>query len=146
MIFTTGKPAFLEFLRNLTPQILLFSVAIVTSAKLDFTKFDITNFFSTLIFFFVLIVFMCAVWVNILLFLENSLPKLTELDAKSKEMNADKIDYRQHLKEIFTLYWTNHKHHFLWLLIASVVIEIALVSVLLASIPPADALLKAMHR
>jgi hypothetical protein len=43
MIFSYARGPFLEFLRNLTPQIMLFSIAIVMSTKLDTNKFDLSN-------------------------------------------------------------------------------------------------------
>jgi hypothetical protein len=61
-IFTNDvHEAFLAFLRNLTPQILLLSVAIIESLELDINKFDFSNILNTLPFILVMVIFFAAV-------------------------------------------------------------------------------------
>lgn len=69
-----GRPAFLEFLRNLTPQILLLSLALLVGRKLDFSTFDWSNSTPTLIFFTFLIISLMAAWANATLFIEKFVP------------------------------------------------------------------------
>ena len=45
-----GRGAFLEFLRNLTPQFLFLGVAIKIGLGLDFTAWDTSNWFETFVF------------------------------------------------------------------------------------------------
>ncbi|MEF2266842.1 hypothetical protein V3C40_08610 [Janthinobacterium sp. LS2A] len=73
-ILKDGRAFFLEFLRNLTPQILLLSLAFLLGGKLDFAKFDFNNLTSTLAFFFFLLLFGLAAYVNISLYMEKFYP------------------------------------------------------------------------
>lgn len=66
-----GRDHYLEFLRNLTPQILLLSGAVLLGARLDFTRFDFDNIIPTLVFFVVLGSFILAFWANASRFYER---------------------------------------------------------------------------
>lgn len=45
-----GRSHYLEFLRNLTPQIVLFSIVLLLGHNLDFTRFDPDNWVATALF------------------------------------------------------------------------------------------------
>ncbi len=60
----SGKKFYLEFLRNLTPQVLLFSFVLIVGRKLDFSTIDLGNWLQTAIFFVLLIAFIAAVYAN----------------------------------------------------------------------------------
>ncbi|WP_338761626.1 hypothetical protein [Massilia sp. METH4] len=49
-LLTDGRTIFLEFLRNLTPQALLLSLAFVTGSRLDLNEWDLSNWAQTFIF------------------------------------------------------------------------------------------------
>lgn len=70
-ILGEGKPAFLEFLRNLTPQVLLLAVALTLAVQLDFSEFDLSNWWSTAAFFACAAVLCFAVLANTLQFIES---------------------------------------------------------------------------
>jgi hypothetical protein len=74
------RASLLEYLRNLTPQILLFSAAIFTGTRLDFTRIELSNWLSTLIFIALLLTFFTAVIANAYIFIEafKSLPQINE--------------------------------------------------------------------
>jgi hypothetical protein len=59
-----GCKAYLEFLRNLTPQILLLGFTIHVGKQLSFTSVDFSNWLQTLIFFVLLISFLFAFIIN----------------------------------------------------------------------------------
>lgn len=42
-LLNAGRATFLEFLRNLTPQALILSIAIIAGMKLDFTRINLSN-------------------------------------------------------------------------------------------------------
>lgn len=65
-----GRQAFLEFLRNLTPQALLFTVMLLLWTQLDFTKFDASNWATTFAFYCCLATWILAVMANIAQFIE----------------------------------------------------------------------------
>lgn len=62
-----GKEAYLSFIRNLTPQILLFSFVYITGRQLDFTKIDLNNIMPTALFYTLLLSFCLAVYCSIFL-------------------------------------------------------------------------------
>jgi len=66
----------LNFLRNLTPQILLASLAWVLGSKLVFSRIDLTNCVTTFGFFAFLFLFGYASYSNITLFLAEVFPGL----------------------------------------------------------------------
>jgi hypothetical protein len=72
-----ARGPYLNFLRNLTPQILLASLAWVLYLKLNFTEIDLTNYWPTLCFFAFFTLFVCAAYSNISLFLSEVFPCLT---------------------------------------------------------------------
>jgi len=77
-ILKEGRSAFLEFLRNLTPQILLLSLTIVVGNKLNPNEFDLKNWPQTLIFFSFLVMTLLSAIANVTLFIDKFSP-LTEV-------------------------------------------------------------------
>lgn len=73
-ILKEGRSAFLEFLRNLTPQILLLSLCFFMGKKLNFSKIDFGNFPPTFIFFIFLFLAILAGWANASIFMEKFVP------------------------------------------------------------------------
>ena len=71
-ILGPGRPAFLEFLRNLTPLVLLASIAFVTWAQLDFRRWDFGNWKTTLVFWICLVTAALSVAANLIGFLEKT--------------------------------------------------------------------------
>lgn len=71
-----ARGPYLEFLRNLTPQVLLASLAWVLALKLDFSRFDLQNFVPTFGFYAFLALFGFAVYSNISLLMSALFPGL----------------------------------------------------------------------
>jgi len=63
-ILNGGREDYQNFLRNLTPQVLLLSSALLLSTKLDFKRFDLDNWPVTTAFFILLAAFGAAAWIN----------------------------------------------------------------------------------
>lgn len=63
-VLNAGRGPFLNFLRNLTPQVLLLSSSLLLAKRMDFTKLDLGNWDVTVGFFTLLIGFLVAVWIN----------------------------------------------------------------------------------
>lgn len=59
-----GSKHYLEFLRNLTPQILLFAFVLVVGSKLNFREVDLSNWLQTTLFYVLLVAFCFAAWGN----------------------------------------------------------------------------------
>lgn len=145
MIFTTAKGPFLEFLRNLTPQILLFSIAIVLATKLDLNRWDLNNKLNTVPFILVLIVFFSAAIANLLMFFENSCRSLDWLDKESRELLSKGIKRWAYVKIISRRILEDGKMFFLELLIAMLVVQVGLAVVFVGSIQAASNLYTAIH-
>lgn len=78
-----GRQVFLEFLRNLTPQVLLLAVALPMGAQLDFSAFDASNGFATFAFFACALTLLLAVVANAMQFIEGYADvALKEIDEK----------------------------------------------------------------
>ena len=90
----------LEFLRNLTPQILFVTIAVVSAAKLDLNEWDFTlaGILRTAPFAICLAIFFIAAITNIYNFIEEAVDAL-ELTPKSKksgivEFGEEKVESR----------------------------------------------------
>lgn len=70
-ILGSGRAAFLEFLRNLTPMILLTSISLVTWVQLDFTRIDLSNWVLTAAFYICTVTALLAFYANVSAFMDN---------------------------------------------------------------------------
>lgn len=92
----SARAPYLNFLRNLTPQVFLASLAWVMAAKLNFSRFDPSNFGQTFLFYAFLTLFAYAVYSNVTLFLSELFPTLTpwieQQEQELKSTGTPKID------------------------------------------------------
>lgn len=72
-----ARAPYLNFLRNLTPQVFLASLAWIIAYRLDFSRFDASNWLSTAGFYIFLTLFGYAVYSNITLFFSELFPGLS---------------------------------------------------------------------
>lgn len=123
-ILDEGRAAFLDFLRNLTPQVLLLSLTFVVGAKLDLGKFDTSNWAQTLVFLSFLVTAVLAGWANTTLFISKFAP-LEQL-----RHDADFVGPRlqRTWRTIFTYTWTK-KRYLLELVFAILLIELIVVAI-----------------
>ncbi len=70
-ILNDGREPFLNFLRNLTPQILIFALLLNLATMLNFSKFDLSNTKATLYFYLFVAMFLLACYANFSLFLRH---------------------------------------------------------------------------
>lgn len=103
-ILNEGRVAFLDFLRNLTPQVLLFAFALTVWAGLDFTKFDPSNWAMTLGFYICAVTFALAVIANMTQFVESysslALKPISDRMAKFKEKTDDPRKRQRFLRKL----------------------------------------------
>lgn len=71
-ILGAGRGAFLEFLRNLTPSVLMASIALLLWSRLDFTRVDLSNWATTLAFFVCTLTTVLSFFANISAFMDNA--------------------------------------------------------------------------
>lgn len=88
-IVRVGRKAYLEFLRNLTPQILLLGFAIHVGKQLDFTSIDFSNWLQTLIFWVLFISFGFAFFINYFSLLSECFPDIDRLFKRQANRNQD---------------------------------------------------------
>lgn len=82
-ILGEGRQVFLEFLRNLTPQVLLLAVVLPMGVQLDFRVFDASNWVVTLAFFACALTLLLAVLANTMQFMDGYADlALKEIDRK----------------------------------------------------------------
>ncbi len=145
MIFSYARSPFLEFLRNLTPQILLFSIAIIMGSKLDLTKFDLGNTWNTLPFIFVIGMFFAAAVANMFMFIEGSCRSITDIDEVSKRLHSEGIKGVPHLKELGVLLFKRSRVLFIEVAVALLIVQIGFAVVVISSIQAASNLYIAIH-
>lgn len=78
-----GRAHYLEFLRNLTPQVVLASLALLQAVKLNFTRFDIGNSGPTFAFWMLLASALIAAYANTTLFYERCFSALRKWKRKT---------------------------------------------------------------
>ncbi|QNP59498.1 hypothetical protein [Paenacidovorax monticola] len=76
LILKEGQRPLLEFLRNLTPQVLLATTALLLWVRLDFRRIDLSNLPSTVAFFFCVGLFCLAFLANLNQFVDALLDNL----------------------------------------------------------------------
>ena len=90
MIFGYMRTSFLDYLRNLTPQILLFSTAVFMGTRLDFNKIDLSNWLMSLVFLSALVLFIASLLANAYVFTE-SFKSLPEIDQLLKNIHLENV-------------------------------------------------------
>ncbi|MDI1238647.1 MAG: hypothetical protein PSV26_14290 [Polaromonas sp.] len=70
-ILGPGRAAFLEFLRNLTPMILLVSISLLAWVQLDFSRIDLSNWLLTAAFYVCALTAALSMWANVSAFMDN---------------------------------------------------------------------------
>ncbi|WP_143054450.1 hypothetical protein [Massilia timonae] len=140
-ILNDGRGAFLEFLRNLTPQTLLLSIAFVVGARLDLEKFDLENFEQPLIFYAFLLFAGLAGWANCAQFLEKSFFHLDRVKRATKTFR--KLGYCGQRLFISTLKYAAKRKPgvFVEVVVVLGVLELGQVALFFAAMSSASAIL-----
>lgn len=106
-LLTDGRTIFLEFLRNLTPQALLLSLAFVTGSRLDLTEWDLSNWAQTFIFLMFVALALLSGIANASLFIGRFAPMLQvrrafkRFDPRLHRKLSVKVHYAWRKKGIF---------------------------------------------
>jgi hypothetical protein len=145
MIFGYARGPFLEFLRNLTPQILLFSIAIIMGTKLDLMKFDLSNTWSTMLFITFMGTFFAAAIANMFMFIEGACRSIEEIDEKSKRLHSDGITGLAYTKELGVQLFKKSKVLFIELAVVMLIVQVGFLAVTISSIQAATNLYIVIH-
>ncbi|MDB5956064.1 MAG: hypothetical protein JWP60_2672 [Ramlibacter sp.] len=95
LLLREGQRPLLEYLRNLTPQILLASTALVLGVRLDFHRFDPANWLATFAFIFCVGLFVLAFFANMNIFLDALLDTLSPYGRVARRLRVRGIPPRQ---------------------------------------------------
>ena len=144
-IFQAGRGSFLEFLRNLTPQVLIFSIGIVAGYKLEPTCCYPENLKQTCIFICFISIGFAAIWANCSLFIENYLISFKRIGRASKLLNSLGVSGTRNLHALIKHTWRKRRIVFIELVIVFVLVEFGLVVVLFTAVSTSVSVLKTIH-
>lgn len=133
-LLNDGRAAFLEFLRNLTPQAVILSIAIVSGMKLDFARVDLANTGPTLVFWLLVAIWGMAVWANSSLFLEKSLISVKPINRASRLFSLQgRAGIRLTVANL-AYSWRNKRIIFIELIVLMLIVEFGFVIVAFSAI------------
>lgn len=138
MFFGLGRKPLLDFLRNLTPQIIMLTIALVAGSKLDLGKFDLSlaGLKRTLPFAMCLLVFFISLIANLSTFLEESLEEFKGNKASATVAMED-VGGAKRIWALLVNAWSNHKLAVFRMVLVMTVAEAAISVVFVMSIQSA---------
>ena len=138
------QSALLDYLRNLTPQILLLSLGLVLGTKLDLHRPDLSwaAIKSTAPFILIIGTFLIAFIANLFLFLERMLETSEKLEIESTR--AARAGTTHLLRKLLPLVWQHDKPLVAKIAISLFVVFAASLAVFMSAIPAAVSVLKAV--
>ncbi len=134
MFFNHARGPFLEFLRNLTPQSLLLSIAFIMGSKFDFARFDFGNTVGMLPLILVIVTFLVAAIANIFMFIEGSCRSISDIDSELKPLHLKGVEWQ---REALHLLFKKKKSLFYEVLGAVLVVQVGYCVVFYSSIQAA---------
>jgi hypothetical protein len=137
-------PALLEFLRNLTPQILLFSVALVLASRLNLWSFDPTwqGVKNVLPLLAVLATFLLAFFANMIVFLERTFSTSEKFEIEAQREARKRAGFLKFLRTLVVLVWKHDRPLLFRTVLAFVVVESGFIAVVSSAVPAATSLLR----
>lgn len=141
-----ARGPYLNFLRNLTPQILLASLAWVLASKLNFTKVDFANYLPTIGFFAFFALFVYAVYSNISLFLSEVFPGLIPwIKEQENELESAGISRWRIPRHLLVAALKERKLEVTLAAFAMIMLQFVFAGVFVASIGAAVSLIRAAY-
>jgi hypothetical protein len=107
-----GRAAFLEFLRNLTPMILLASISLVTWVQLDFKRIDLSNWILTAAFYVCTVTALLSLYANIAAFMDHGFISPLDLTRAARRLRLRGHSKTQVLGGMIALTWRVKKPSF----------------------------------
>jgi len=140
-----GRATFLDFLRNLTPQVLLFTMALISSHRLEPSCCYWKNTPQTAIFLCFALIGLAAIWANSSQFIENYLVSVKSIDLESKRLIGTGIKGFSHFKALLAYAWRDHRSFFWEAVVVAVIVEAGVVTALFIAIGNSTSLLHAIQ-
>ena len=141
-ILEAGRAAFLEFLRNLTPMVLMLSIAILTWAQLDFRRFDVSNWSLTMTFYICALTAILSFGANTLAFLDNAFLPPLGLERAARRLRRRGHTRMPLIRAMVTLAWRVKPAVFLEVVVALFVVYASLFVGVMSAISAATTALR----
>ena len=130
-----GRDAFLNFLRNLTPQIAFLTLALISGTRLDTRlQLDMDGFHNALPLLMSLFVFFGATIANISTFIDAMITSSTAMDDASAVIKNEFPAGGKRTRKLVVAAWKHNKPTLFRLILAGVVAESALVTVFMLAL------------
>ncbi|MCV4288641.1 hypothetical protein OH708_12045 [Pseudomonas capsici] len=136
MFFGTNRKALLEFLRNLTPQVLFLTLALILTTNLDLKKFDISieGFKRTAPFLSCLLVFIGAFLANMTQFIDSALISPLKLKKLADVITRREKKFWTKLVKLTVAAWRHNKSGFFEVGLVLCISYVAFLAVVLVAI------------
>jgi len=146
-LLNCGRAFYLEFLRNLTPQIVLLTITFLYGKNLDFSRIDLSNFLPTFVWWVFLGAFMLAFYVNAAIFYEHCFGGWKAWRTRlEKSLTARGIlGYRRRLIAKMRVTWHFRFVEFIEFLVVFYFFTFAFSAVVIMSYFSAAGMLRSMH-
>jgi len=140
-IFNDGRAGYLEFLRNLTPQAVIFSLVLIVGSKLDFTTLDFSNTPQTAVLGALLFMWGYSVWANSTIFMEKILVTAPQMRRAARliKLKAERNHKLFCMNILFA--WRIQRLLFLEIIILMVIVEFGLIMACVTAIYSAQSIL-----
>lgn len=142
LLLNQGQRPLLEFLRNLTPQVLLASTALLLWVRLDFRRFDPANWPSTSAFFLCLALLLLAFFANMNQFLDALLESLNPYARVARRLRKRGVGPNAAACGSLRVMLRQRPTLFLDLVVSVAIINIALIAISFAALSAAKAALR----
>lgn len=142
IIFNEGRKPFLDFLRNLTPQVILASSAILLGVRLDFERWDLSNFGNTIAFYACIAFFGVASYASMTLYMEETFRSLQRYERVARVVGRRDKRVLRALAITARVVWRHDKSVIIEVCIAFIAVYTGFVIVGLAALNAARAALR----
>jgi hypothetical protein len=142
LLFNQGQRSLLEFLRNLTPQILLASTALLLGVRLDFRRFDPSNWVNTLSFFLCVGLAILAFIANLNQFLDALLDSLDGYGRVARRLRTRGVSPRAAALATMRVLFKQRRTLLLDLLASVAIVNVALLAITVAALSAAKSALR----
>lgn len=141
MFLGDGRKAFLEFLRNLTPQILFLTLAFIVGSRLDLhtLRLDATGIANAAPFVSCIWIFFGAALANMTMFIDAVITSNEKLDSEVTAIKAKGLKSVQLTRALLSAAWKHNKTAFVQTLLSLLIVQIAFVGVFIVAIQGAAA-------
>ncbi|MFJ4145447.1 hypothetical protein [Pseudomonas sp. NPDC089734] len=139
MFFGNNRKALLEFLRNLTPQVLFLTLTLIFASKLDLNKYDLSyeGVMRTLPFLSCMLVFGGAFLANMTLFIDSMLTSPPKLKKLTDKITRQKKSFSNRIPMLAAATWRHNKLGYLEVALALAITQTAFIAVIYTAIQSA---------